>query len=509
MNRKRSVYNTLTDLFTQLLSMAFAVIVPRFFVLGYGSEINGLLQSVNQVFGFFTLLEAGVGALALQALYRPVAENDRNRISAVLAATDRQYKKVAAAYLGGVLVFCAVYGLLFAQDVGFWTAVGVIFFTGLSNLLVFALHGRFQLLLRAEGKNYVLSILSAFAIIASNAGRLICIFSGLPVVAVQAVFLVINLTQALLLLVYIRRRYPWIDRRAVPELPSADKRRGVMVHTVSTLIFNNTDIIFLTFFVGLEAASVYAFYRAVITIVNGMIGALFNGFDYLLGQTFSQDRARFLRYYDLYNAAFITVTFALYAVALVLYLPFMRLYTSGMDVNYVFAILPPLFVGIELLSHCRTPANKVVQYAGHFRETAGRAVLEMAINLAASLTLVLCLRSRGIEWGMAGLLCGTICALVYRVNDFILYANRRILNRSPLRDYRIVLCNLALFVLCVWGSGKIFTIEIAGYRQFFVWGVILTAIILPLFLLFNALTNPKQTRLLFDFVKSKLAARRK
>lgn len=62
-------------------------------MVNYGSEANGLIASIVQIISYFALLEAGVGAASLQALYKPVAGNDRSHINSILAATSSYYKK--------------------------------------------------------------------------------------------------------------------------------------------------------------------------------------------------------------------------------------------------------------------------------------------------------------------------------------------------------------------------------------------------------------------------------
>ena len=77
MNVKKGVKNIVYALIAQAVTLILGIIIPRLVIVSYGSEINGLLSSVKQVIGYLALLEAGVGAAALQALYRPISENDK------------------------------------------------------------------------------------------------------------------------------------------------------------------------------------------------------------------------------------------------------------------------------------------------------------------------------------------------------------------------------------------------------------------------------------------------
>ena len=99
MKAKRSAYNVIFGILNQAVMIAAGILLPRLVLVNLGSESNGLLNSVNQIFTYFALLEAGVGTATLQALYGPVGCNDRDSINSILAATDRYYKRTGVIYL--------------------------------------------------------------------------------------------------------------------------------------------------------------------------------------------------------------------------------------------------------------------------------------------------------------------------------------------------------------------------------------------------------------------------
>ena len=68
MKDKRGIWNVASALIQQLLVIAFGLILPRLFITGYGSEMNGLLSSVSQAYVYVSLIGGGIGTAALQAL---------------------------------------------------------------------------------------------------------------------------------------------------------------------------------------------------------------------------------------------------------------------------------------------------------------------------------------------------------------------------------------------------------------------------------------------------------
>ncbi|MBQ5851833.1 MAG: polysaccharide biosynthesis C-terminal domain-containing protein, partial [Lachnospiraceae bacterium] len=133
------------------------------------------------------------------------------------------------------------------------------------------------------------------------------------------------------------------------------------------------------------------------------------------------------------------------------------------------------FIAVKLLSNGRSSSNMTINYAGHFKQTQYRSLLESAINIVVSLVCVW-------KFGIYGVLMGTIAALLYRTNDMILYANRKILGRNPWITYRRWLLNLALFIV-VTVAGKWFFSFIAldSYFRIIGWAVVTCIVVIPFF----------------------------
>lgn len=72
MNRKKFIRNIGTGFVGQLIIIILGLIVPRIMITSYGSDKNGLLSTISQIFAYMALLEAGIGQAARNALYKPI-----------------------------------------------------------------------------------------------------------------------------------------------------------------------------------------------------------------------------------------------------------------------------------------------------------------------------------------------------------------------------------------------------------------------------------------------------
>ena len=87
----------------QIIVVVFGLIIPRLYLVNFGSDVNGLDSTIKNIFAYLALLEAGVGLSAQYALYKPVANGDTDSINAILSAARRFYLRSSVVYTSGNL----------------------------------------------------------------------------------------------------------------------------------------------------------------------------------------------------------------------------------------------------------------------------------------------------------------------------------------------------------------------------------------------------------------------
>ena len=76
MKKSKLLKNVITGFGGQFIAIILGLIVPRLFITSYGSDINGLLGTITQIFTYMALMEAGIGQAARNELYMPIAQKD-------------------------------------------------------------------------------------------------------------------------------------------------------------------------------------------------------------------------------------------------------------------------------------------------------------------------------------------------------------------------------------------------------------------------------------------------
>ena len=487
--------NLLYGFGAEMILLPLSIILPRIILLSFGSEVNGLTSTITQIFTYIALLEAGIGNASRNCLYKNIADDDREGISVTVSATRKYFRKIVPVYAACVILFAVLYPILMETEVPARTVRLIILIQGLSGVINFSITNTYTQLLIADGRSYVSTNLNLMIRTVSVSFQILLISLGFDIVSVQLSLLVAYSLNAIIIYRYVKREYPWLTKVADADTRILSQRGAFVVHEISTVIFQSTDVFIISTFCSLKEASVYTVYNMVFSTLSRIAGILFQGIDFKLGAEYHRDLKKYTNLHDFYETLIICFEFSLISAAFVVILPFVRLYTDGVtDINYIVPVLPVLFSLNQMLSTSRAVASKLIVISGGARDTIRNTLTETTINLVASLALVNIV-------GMHGVLLGTTAALLYRTNDMLLYANLKILKRKPWRAYKTLLVNLVSFSLVIWFTFT-FPLEITNYLQFFLKGACTLAVMLTAFTGINCLTDGNMRSFLLQAGKS-------
>lgn len=489
-DKSRVAKNVFFGFGSKLLSLALGLIVPRLFIVSFGSEINGVISTITQIYTYLALLEAGIGNSAVNALYEPLSSKNYDVVNKVLTQARRYYRKVTAIYAIAVIIFAVMFPALVNSAVSYKTILLIILFQGIANCTTYYYVAVYDQLLMAAGKRYVTENTVFLVHIITTIVRIALIYFGFDVLVVQGVYSLLSIARVPFTIYYCRRKYRYLDFHSESNQNYLHERKAFVIHELSCTIFSNTDVVIISTFCSFALASVYSVYNLVFSALNSMINMANDGLGFLIGENVHGDREKLIKIYDMYSLLYSVVIFACMTVAMIMIVPFVNLYTKGIsDIDYILPFLPELFTIVALLSGVRAVASRLITVSGHAGKTQNRSILEMVINLSASLVLVnIC--------GLHGVLIGTVIALIYRANDIIIYANKVILNRNPWKEYRSILYLSATF-LAFWLLSKKYMITCDSYISFVLYAFIVFMVVTSTYLVVTFIFDRNKMKTLF------------
>lgn len=418
MRKKLLAKNTAASLLSQITALVCGFILPRLFLEYFGSEVNGLVNSITQFLGVISFLELGVGAVVQSSLYQPLANEDKPQISKVMVSADRFFRRLAQILLVYVLLLVAVYPLIANQSFGYLYTATLIAAISISSFAQYYFGIVNSLLLNADQRGYIQYNAQTITVVLNT---VVCVFMiklGGSVQLVKLTTSLIYLARPLALRIYVNRRYQIDWKIQYDREPIQQKWNGVAQH-IAAVVLDGTDTIVLTLLSTLSNVSIYSVYFMVIRGVKTLFLSMTNGIQSLLGELWArQELDELKKTFGWTEWCVHTGTTFVFSCTAALIVPFIRVYTAGIsDANYI----QPTFAMLLTLAHAmhclRLPYNIMVLAAGHYKQTQRNYIVAAVINIVISVLTVK-------EWGLIGIAIGTLAAMVYQTAWLAVYDSR-------------------------------------------------------------------------------------
>ena len=438
--------NVILSFSQQIISVICGLIIPRLIISTFGSGVNGLLSSITQFLSYIVLLEAGAGGVIRAALYKPLADSNKDRISSILKAGERFFRKVAFIFIGYLAIICVLYPLLIKKDFGFLFTCSLIAIIGISTFVQYYFGITYQILLQADQRQYISSGFQIVTLILNAAAVIVLIKLGAPVHIVKAGSAFVLVLRPILLNLYVNKKYQ-LNKALPPDNDAIKQRWDGLGHHIAFFLHKNTDIVVLTLFANIMEVSVYSVYYSIVSGVENLTITFSSSLEAAFGNMIARDEKQALKKnFHMFEFTAFSITTVIFTSTALLILPFISIYTHGItDVNYFRPLFAYILVAAEALYCIRIPYNSVVLAAGHYRQTRNGAFAEAFINIILSVILVNFL-------GIVGVVIGTMCAMLFRTVQYAAYLSSNIIEdsmKSFLKHISISAGNAAAIILIV------------------------------------------------------------
>lgn len=448
MRKKKLLWNTLSALLYQMTAVICGFVLPKAILDYYGSEVNGVINSIAQFLEMITFLELGVGTVIQSALYKPLADQEPLAIMQVLASGNSFFRKLAGALVVYVAALMVIYPVVIDAVFGFAFDASLILSMSISYFAQYYFGLVDSMLLRADQKGFIINIIDMVTLVMNTFFCYWLVSWGIPIQSVKFVTAGIFLLRPILIRIYILRHYH-IDRNIKYEKdPVEQKWYGVAQH-IAAIVLDSTDMVVLSIFSTMSDVSVYSVYLLVVAAIRNLFMRCANGVRSLFGELWAKQELKELsRIFGVTEWVVHTLILFIWCCTYALIGPFVEIYTANVtDINYhvpVFAALICIAYGLFCM---RINFHNMILAAEHYKGTQWIYIVGAAMNLILSILAV------G-RWGLIGVTVGTIAALLFQV----LYMARYVIVRLKLYSVAQMVKQYALdavavtFVLFVIGD---------------------------------------------------------
>lgn len=458
-----------------IASMIMSFVSRTAFVYIIGVTFLGINGLFTNVLGVLSFTELGIGTAMNFSLYKPVAENDKEKIKSLIGLYKLAYRVIAIIITisGLALLPFLPYIIKGGEGIEHIPIYYLIFlFNTVSSYFVTYKYG----LVNAEQKGYILTNIDSIC-------RFIIVLIQTIALMVFKNFLVYLLTQAIAQLIqkiitalYIDKMYPYLSDKSVQKLDKEEKQeiktnvKALIVHKLGEISVYQTDNIIISAFINIILVGLVSNYNLLLSTVSGFLNIIFNSFTSGFGNLIATEtKERQLKLFDVYHFlgfwlyGFTTICF------IVLVQPFITLWL-GSD-KLIDNLSMMLIMVNQYLVGQRITMNNFKTAGGVFNPDKFISILQSAINLVLSISLVYLI-------GLPGVYIGTVVQglvsniwrpiIVYRV----MFQDSAVGYFKDFIKYLLATAGTAILMLCI-SSIVLGSLTIAK----FIFMVFLTAVI--------------------------------
>lgn len=434
MNRtQKFALNSSTTAIYQIVAMVLGFITPSLMIKTYGSEINGLVSSINQFISYISLVEAGLSGAAVYSLYKPLANNDHKGINSIVSAAKNYYIKAGYIFSSAALVLAVFYAAFkrtdFLSPVMVFVLVLLLSVNGCVDFFVLA---RFRVILTADQRTYVISMLSTVQIIVKAIIIIVCCTLNLDVIILYILALLPIVIKIIVLFLYTKKHYSYLDFTAEPNVEALGRRYDVIYQQVLGTVQLGAPTVLATFFLDLVTVSIYSVYNMVLNGINGVLSIFISGLPAGFGELIAKNETENLKKTtSQFEVAYYYILSVVYGLTMVLLLPFISIYTKSFDdaAHYFIPSLAFLIVANGICYSIKMPQSMLMISAGMYKEQRWRSTIQAAVIIGGGCLLAPFL-------GINGIIIASICSNVYRTIDLLIYVPRHITGNSIPRTAR-------------------------------------------------------------------------
>lgn len=424
MNKSRT-YNSLRNVIVTLAGTIFSILLQfvgrSFFVRLLSAEYLGLNGLFADILNILALSELGVGSAMVFALYKPVAEDDKEKIKSIMQLYKRLYFAI------GLIIFIVgtattPFLQYFIKDMPDIPLIHIYYLmyvlnTGISYFFVYK-----KSLIICYQEEYIATIVTMIVSICNRFLQIVVLIVTRSFFFYLFVQIIFTFLENFIDSVIANRKYPFLKSKQIDKLSKEDitdikkNIKAMMAHKIGTVVVKSTDSMIISRLLGLRLLGLYSNYNLIIYNISTIIQKMLWTLTASLGNLVTEgDLEKSKKVF--HNILF--VTFWVYCFcSICLFCLINPFITIWLGEQYLFEVQAvTIFTICFFIEGIRQPALLMRDATGVFYNDRYKPIAEALVNLAVSVPLTY-------QLGIVGVKLGTIISYVtvaLWIEGYVLY----------------------------------------------------------------------------------------
>ncbi len=407
----RSIMNIKVGMFFYILSLILAFFSRKIFLDCLGAEFIGLTGMLMNIMSFLSVAELGIGTSIVYFLYKPLQEDNHEKINEVMSMLAFLYHTIGF-IIGGCGVIVSVFFPWWFSNLS--TGLPLVYFSFYSFLassMVGYIFNYKQLLVCANQKQYLVNAYFQTVTVAQSLVQILLAWYYRNLWLWIIVGLVFTVIGIIIFNYRIRQIYPWLrvnlkeGRRNLKKYPEVLKKtRQIFIQKIKNFILYKSDEILVGAFVSVVQVAFYGNYTIITNKLNFLVNILSDGMNAGVGNLVAEgnDHNTMKVFWELTAIRFLIVGIVVFALLLFLQ-PFVSCWFGSqyrMSDVIVYLLILNIFIFLS-----RGVVEMYISAHGLYSDVWA-AWTELGLNIV----ITICLAP---YYGIIGILLGKIVSIFF------------------------------------------------------------------------------------------------
>lgn len=405
MRTENSIKNSILGILSSFVSILIGFFAQKVFIKILGSEYLGVNGLFSNILSMLSVAELGIGGAIIYNLYKPIAENDIEKVKSLLKLYKTAYNWIALIIFSiGICITPFIHIFIGQTNLSLnFKTIYILFLlqTVVSYLLTYK-----RSMLYAYQKNYIISGIHIIYLIVLNTVQVLLLYFWKNYYLYLIIKIIFVLLENCVINIVANKLYPFIIEKNTNKLEPKVIRdiftrvKAQVFHTIGGVVVNSTDNIIISKFLGVYTVGLYSNYYLIINSVKTLFSQLISSTTASVGNLLVESDPR--KSFDIYKKIrFINFWMAVFCSISILVImnDFIILWIGE---NYLLSMTVLVVLVLNLYQKMMRNCNDVFLIAaGICIENRFVPIVESIINIISSVILVKVI-------GLAGVFIGTI-----------------------------------------------------------------------------------------------------
>lgn len=449
MRTKHAINNILLQTITLVSGIILYFFLTPYIVRTLGNEVYGINQLLLQTVGYFGIAELGVGLSLSVLLYQELADNHIDNINALLSAAQRIYMIIGGSIALVGLIFSFFINSIFSIPDQYASATHIAFLLYIASAALtyfFSVPGILLNTSQRGYKTYLFQLLKPFL---TYGAYVVLVYYGFSIVGIAAASFAVAAWYLLGTNRKARQEFPWMNIwQQEKNYAILKTSKYVFIEKLLMLVLFQTDIILISYFLGVDHVASYALYTVFFYYIKELIIISSNNIINGSGELYQKGEIN--KVYQLWRDSMSIAFFVAIHVCTGLYFLFPYFFKLWISESLLLSNTVLLFFTINLFYIITLhPTVTILGSQNYYQKRIKGSVAEIIVNIFLSCILIP-------HMGVLGALIGT-AAGHYLVNAWFI----------PMLFFQSIRQSFShYFFICLRYLGMLMIVGTANYFYF-------------------------------------------